>query len=386
MNNLTLMKILENKWLGLFSITSLIITALVVTARVDAAPTGKGKKPGIVMLYTVHANDDAEQFENLTEVGQFAIDQYDQEHQTKSDFKLFTVDDQDNPQHAQKLLKKIMDDEKPIAIVGPLYSNVAMGLKEFINESQVPLVSTFATHNDLTKNSAFVFRICASNRRLVKSMADYLMPEVQKHNLNIVSFKDVSDDYSTDLADTFRLNISGAKNNFSEVLFRGLSGIERLKDINAKLWRPTKKDVLFLPTRDIVAGKILAAMESEPYMVAAIDTVNFLGLMKKIKSQKTHIKLVTTSQWLPGKSDFSKKIEAAFLKKFRKPMTITSALTFDAAYTVVAAHYRALAKQVPLTTALRDATKVTGVTGLILIGPDGERVFSDQFLKEEIIE
>ncbi|MDZ4678185.1 MAG: ABC transporter substrate-binding protein [Oligoflexia bacterium] len=378
------MKILENKWFGLFLVLALIVTSPVSMARVES--TAKSKKASIVMLYTVHASDDAEQFDNLNEVAQFSIDQYDLENKTKSDFKLFTVDDKDNPQHAQKVLKKIVEDEKPIAIVGPLYSNVALGLKDFINESQIPMVSIFATHNDLTKNSAFMFRICASNRRLVKSMADYLIPEVQKHGLSVTTFKDVSDDYSTDLADTFRINISGAKINTNEILFRGLSGIERLKDINAKLWRPTKKDVLFLPTRDIVAGKIITAMESEPYMVAAIDTVNFLGLMKKIKSQKTHIKLVTTSQWLPGKSEFSKKIEAAYQKRFRKAMNITSALTFDATYAVVAAHYRAQSKTVPLAVALRDASKVTGVTGLILIGQDGERVFSDQFLKEEFIE
>jgi hypothetical protein len=35
---------------------------------------------------------------------------------------------------------------------------------------------------------------------------------------------------------------------------------------------------------------------------------------------------------------------------------------------------------------LRDPTQLKGVTGLINLGRDGERVFTDQFLKESFIE
>src|SRR6185369_17408710 len=135
------------------------------------------------------------------------------------------------------------------------------------------------------------------------------------------AFKDLADDYSTDLADTFRMYIQGVETNYNEILFRGIQGIDRLKDLNSKIWSPTKDEVVFMPVRDIVAGRILAAMETPPHLVAAIDTVNFLNLMTKLKSQKTHIPIVTTSQWLPGKSEFSKKIEDLFKKKFHRSIT-----------------------------------------------------------------
>ncbi len=352
----------------------------------QSSKLAKYQSATMVILYTGQSHDEAEEYENLQDVAQFAVEQFEEENNVKSGIKFVTVDDKDNPQHAQATLSKVISSDKPVAIVGPLYSNVAMGLKELVNKSEIPMISIFATHNDLTKNSRFIFRICASNRRLVKSMAEFLIPEAQKHSLNITSFKDLSDDYSIDLADTFRINVTGVKLNYNEVLFRGLHGIERLKDLNSQVWNPTKKDILFVPTRDLIAGRILAAMEGEPYMVAAIDTVNFLHLMRKIKPEKTHIRLVTTSQWIPQKSAFSKKMEVTFQKKFKRNMTITSALTFDAAYSAAAAYQRSQDKKISLADALRDSTKVTGVTGLILIGSDGERVFSDQFLKEEVIE
>jgi ABC-type branched-subunit amino acid transport system substrate-binding protein len=348
-------------------------------------PAHKGKKPTIVVLYTAEG-DKAEEIENLADVAQFAFDQYNKENHLRSDFNLVPIDDKDDPENAANALKKVAATDKPLAVVGPVYSNVAMGLKDYINESKIPMVSIFATHNDLTKNSNYIFRICASNKRLVKAMADYLVSEMQRHHLNITVFKDLSDDYSMDLADTFRMNLNGLKSGYNEILFRGLNGIERMRDLNSQIWSPTKKDILFLPVRDIIAGHIIAALETEPYMVAAIDPVNFLNLMSRIKKETPHIRLVTTSQWLPQKSAYSKQVEAAFEAHFHRAMTISSALTYDAAYTVAAAYQRSMEKSISLTKALRDGTRITGVTGLIYIDHDGERVFSDQFLKEEVIE
>lgn len=95
---------------------------------------------------------------------------------------------------------------------------------------------------------------------------------------------------------------------------------------------------------------------------------------------------MTTSQWLPEKSEYSKTIEEAFRRRFGRSMTITTALAYDAAYTVVAAYHRALAKNLELVKTLHDSTRLRGITGTIYLGHDGERVFSDQFLKEEYIE
>jgi ABC-type branched-subunit amino acid transport system substrate-binding protein len=364
-------------------ITSLIfVVSLFCISATAAAP----QKPLVVVLYTATGLESGEDVEDLTQVTQFAFDQYDLENHTKSDFKVVGVDDRDDPVHALQELKNISNQQKPLAIIGPVYSNVAMGLKDYINQIKVPLMSVFATHNDLTKGSDYIFRICASNRRLVKAMADYLIPEVQKHHLNIITFKDLSDDYSVDLADTFRLNISGIKMGYNEVLFRGVGGIERIQDLNSKIWTPTKSDIIFLPTRDAIAGHVIAALESEPYMVASIDPISFLKITKKIKKDKTHIKLVSTSQWLPEKSEYSKTIEEAFRKRFGRGMTITTALAYDAAYTIVAAYHRSQSKNELLVKALRDSTRLKGITGTIFLGHDGERVFSDQFLKEDYIE
>jgi branched-chain amino acid transport system substrate-binding protein len=367
----------------MWKITSLIFIVFLSSSSLALAEV---PKPLIVVLYTATGLESGEAVEDLTQVTQFAFDQYDSENKAKTDLKIIGVDDKDDPVNALQELKRITAQQKPLAIIGPVYSNVAMGLKDYINQIKVPLMAVFATHNDLTKGSNYIFRICASNRRLVKSMADYLIPEVQKHHLNIITFKDLSDDYSIDLADSFRLNISGIKMGYNEVLFRGVGGLERIQDLNSKIWTPTKSDIIFLPTRDAVAGHVIAALETEPYMVASIDPVSFLKITKKIKKDKTHIKLVSTSQWLPEKTEYSKNIEEAFRKRFGRSMTAATALAYDAAYTIAAAYHRSQSKNELLVKALHDSTRLKGITGTIYLGHDGERVFSDQFLKEDFIE
>jgi len=269
-------------------ITSLIFILILVSAGI-AVVASEAPKPTVVVLYTATGLESGEDVEDLTQVTQFAFDQYDAEKKSKTNIRIIGVDDRDDPVHTLEELKNISAKQRPIAIIGPIYSNVAMGLKEYINQVKVPLISVFATHNDLTRDSDYIFRICASNRRLVKSMADYLIPEVEKHHLNIITFKDLSDDYSIDLADNFRTNIAGVKMGYNEVLFRGVPGLERIQDLNSKIWTPSKNDIIFLPTRDSVAGHVIAALETEPYMVASIDTVSFLKITKKKLRKKKPI-------------------------------------------------------------------------------------------------
>lgn len=344
-------------------------------------------KPTVVVLYTKSV-DHLEDFENLLNATAFALEQYNKIHNTTLAFNFVEIDDKDNPLLAQKQLGEVIKKEKPIVILGPTYSNVGLRLKEFVNKNEIPMISIFATHNYLTKDAPYVFRVCASNKSLVKTLVSHLTPQIQKHKLSVTVFKDLSDFYSTDLADTFSLQLNEALDSnvtINEVLFKGLDGLEKLKDINSKAWNVSSKEILFLPTQDNISSRILTAMESAPYMVGTIEPVNFAQLFRKFKKVKTHIRMVSTVQWLPGKTDFSKKIEAEFKSKFKKTMKIPSALTFDATFAFLSAFERSQKKGISIKDALKDGTKVEGLTGQLSFNSTGERVQTQSFIKEDLL-
>ncbi len=348
---------------------------------------GQIKSPSVVMLYT-KTGDDTEKFENLLDVSRFALDEYNQIHHKRLNFNFTEIDDKGNASIAETSLKSVVEAEKPIAIIGPLYSNIALSLKDFVNLNKIPMISVFATHNDLTKNSEWIYRICGSNHRMVKNLVGYLSPLIRKNKLNISVFKDLSDAYSTDLADSLKREIEqrGIDTTISEVVFRGVHGLDSLKDIDSKVWSPTKKDVLFLATQDNISGKILTAMESEPFLVAAIEPVNFIEIIQKIKKNKMHMKLASTAQWVPGKSRLSRKIETAFKAKFKHDLQISAALTFDAVWSLAQSYSHSQEDGISLQKALHSQTPFYGLSGNIAFGPKGERITTESFVKEDILE
>src|SRR5438105_3150633 len=100
-----------------------------------AMPVHSAPKASMILLYTATPNDSAEEYENLLDTAQFALDTYETETKNKVAIKLTAIDDKDDPQHAQKVLQKAIAAEKPVAIIGPLYSNVALNLKDFVNKN-----------------------------------------------------------------------------------------------------------------------------------------------------------------------------------------------------------------------------------------------------------
>src|SRR5436305_1720592 len=91
-----------------FAVFLTLFTGLAAWAKVDSLAAAKaGKKPSLIVLFTAHPADKAEEAENLTDVSRFAMDQYDAENNVKTDVNLIAVDDKDNPQEALIDLKKI---------------------------------------------------------------------------------------------------------------------------------------------------------------------------------------------------------------------------------------------------------------------------------------
>lgn len=354
---------------------------LMLTQMAAASP------PRVAVLYTKSAGD-FEQFENMKDVAQFALDEFNQRHKEKIQIDFIEVDDKGSVDAAVNSLKEALQSGDLKAVLGPLYSNVALGIKDFITKNQLPTVATFATHSDLTKNSVYMFQLCVSNKGLVKNLIEKISPAIEKAKYNITVFKDLADSYSTNLADSFKKELTSAipKAQINEVVFRGPEGLEKLKDTNSKVWSPTKKDLLFLSTQDTLSSRILSEMESEPALVATIDPVNFYNILQKVKKRKIHVKLISTSQWVSGASKFSSDIEASFKRKFKHNMQVPAALTFDGVWALALGLDTSAKKKWPLQEALKKMPKYYGLTGPLTFGPDGNRKEGAAFIKEDILE
>jgi len=90
-------------------------------------------------------------------------------------FQLVVANDKGSPEEAAAQAKRLIDQEKVSAILGPSNSSCALAVAPIVSQAKIPMI-TLATHPSLTQPvQKYVFRGNISDQDLGKVMADYVM-------------------------------------------------------------------------------------------------------------------------------------------------------------------------------------------------------------------
>ena len=88
-------------------------------------------------------------------------------------FELVVADDEGDPEVATREARRMIEEEKVSAILGPVNSSCALALVSVVSEAKIPMI-TLATHPGLTRPlKRYVFRGTMSDNVLGKLMVDY---------------------------------------------------------------------------------------------------------------------------------------------------------------------------------------------------------------------
>lgn len=139
--------------------------------------------------------------------------------------------------------QKLINNDKVVAIVGPVTSTCANSLAPICQQYGIPMITGTGTNANITKAGDFIFRTCFIDPFQGKVMAKFASEDLKSKTAAILYNN--GDDYSKGLADAF-------KSSFTE---KGGSIIDTEtyntgdKDFNAQLTKiaPKNPDVLFLP-------------------------------------------------------------------------------------------------------------------------------------------
>ncbi|QNK40805.1 ABC transporter substrate-binding protein [Caproicibacter fermentans] len=153
------------------------------------------------------------------------------------------VDDEGKPATAATVGKKLIDNDKVVAIVGPLTSNCALSLAPIAQQYKIPMVTGTGTNEKVTKVGDFIFRTCFIDPFQGKVVAKLASSDLKAQTAAMLY--DNGNDYSKGLAQNFQKSFeaNGGKVVSSETYLTGD------KDFNAQLTKiaATNPDVLFLP-------------------------------------------------------------------------------------------------------------------------------------------
>ncbi|MFQ3619485.1 MAG: ABC transporter substrate-binding protein [Spirochaetales bacterium] len=173
---------------------------------------------------------------------------------------------------AVNVAKRLIEQDKVVAIIGPAQSGVTNAIREVNNAAKVPVIATTATNPKVTVNDdgsvvPYTFRVCFIDPFQGTVAAQFALKDLKAKTAAVLY--DVGDDYSQFLAKYFveAFTKGGGKITANEAFRSGEL------DFRAQLGkiRTGKPDVLFIPTMQKEAA--LAAKQARDLGI----TATFMG-------------------------------------------------------------------------------------------------------------
>jgi branched-chain amino acid transport system substrate-binding protein len=157
--------------------------------------------------------------------------------------RIVVEDDQSKPEEAATAVKKLVNQDKVLVVLGEVASSRSLAGAPICQEAKVPMITPASTNPKVTQVGDFIFRVCFIDPFQGEVMAKFARNTLKVSKAAIL--KDIKNDYSVGLAqfftETFK-NLGGAvisEESYSEgdIEFRA-----QLTALKAK-----KPEVIFIP-------------------------------------------------------------------------------------------------------------------------------------------
>lgn len=157
--------------------------------------------------------------------------------------RIVVEDDQSKPEEAATAVKKLVNQDKVLVVLGEVASSRSLAGAPICQEAKVPMITPASTNPKVTQVGDFIFRVCFIDPFQGEVMAKFARNTLKASKAAIL--KDIKNDYSVGLAqfftETFK-NLGGtviAEESYSEgdIEFRA-----QLTALKAK-----KPEVIFIP-------------------------------------------------------------------------------------------------------------------------------------------
>ena len=298
----------------------------------------------------------------------------------KYKLEIVAYDDKGDSVEAVNVAKRLISQDKVIAIVGAQGSGEAIPVAPLVNAAKIPLVSSTATNPKVTVSESgvvnpYVFRACFIDPYQGKAAAYYCYKKLGKRKAAI--FMTIDDPYSTGLADFFKQNFEKAGGK----VVTEVSYTSGEKDFRAPLTKikASNPDVVFIPAyyndvalvskqaRDLGLNQLLFGGDGWP-------SENLLPLAGKSLEGCMFI------NHLDMDGSAAKPLRETYKAKYNRNAELNSYMVRDALYMVIDAMQRAKSVDpVAIQKALLTCD-IQGVTGHIKIGPQHDPIGKEAWI------
>jgi branched-chain amino acid transport system substrate-binding protein len=115
--------------------------------------------------------------------------------------KLITVDNQGKPEEAAAVVKKLITQDKVIAVLGEVASTRSLAAAPIAQQNKIPMISPSSTNPKVTQVGDYIFRVCFIDPFQGSVMARFAHENLKLKKVAVL--KDLKSDYSLGLSEFF---------------------------------------------------------------------------------------------------------------------------------------------------------------------------------------
>jgi branched-chain amino acid transport system substrate-binding protein len=279
--------------------------------------------------------------------------------------ELFVVDNKSDKVEAANAVKRLIDREKVVAIIGTYGSSLAMAGGEVAEKAKIPMIGTSCTNPLVTQGKKYSFRVCFIDPFQGAGAATYAFNDLKLKTAALLV--DVSNDYSVGLASFFTKSFT----KLGGEVVTNLKYQAGDQDFTAQLTQiiSKKPDVLFIPSY-FAEGAIIMKQAKElgaKFKIMGGDAMDNPKIVE-IGGAAVEGFFHTTFPYDPSMKDMNpvaKKFTEDWKKQFpQKEPNVNAALGYDTYLLVLDAITRAgKADPAAITKAVAETKGFEGVTG-----------------------
>jgi branched-chain amino acid transport system substrate-binding protein len=116
--------------------------------------------------------------------------------------ELVTEDDQSKPGQSSTAVRKLITQDKVVAILGDATSSATLEAAPIAQSDKIPMITPSATNPRITEVGDYVFRVCFLDEFQGRVLAKFVREKLRAGK--VVALIDVKQDYSVDLAKFFK--------------------------------------------------------------------------------------------------------------------------------------------------------------------------------------
>lgn len=200
--------------------------------------------------------------------------------------EMIVYDNKGDATESINLFKRLVDNDKVVAIVGPVISSTALAVAPLAEQKGIPVITPTATNVDVTLDSDYMFRACFTDPYQGGIMSKFAADDLKAKSAAILY--NSGDDYSTGLAEAFKENFEGLGGNITDYE----AYTEDEKDFKAVLTniKANAPDVLYVP-----------------------DYYNTIGLIaEQVKQVGLEVKMLGADGWDDVQKDYGSVTEGYY--------------------------------------------------------------------------